>query len=743
MAPVILFSSLLFGLGLGAGALAHYEHGGQPGVGWVQPAVLLVALALASHLIIRFQYGGQVDALDLFEAVLAPALFAFPALVVVGLAGGAKAIVGVLHRNQPVKAFFNVAQWMAAAGLGALAFGGLRRGGGLSARNLGAFVLAWAVISVVNHLAFTVVLALAEGRTVAAVLQGLAPVIRLGWLGGSTVNGVFGVLFTSAYLHSSWAVVLMLVALVVLHWGSRGFATAEADQHRLAGLQKASHALGLPVDPRDAISGFLDVVRVCFDAECVELVVVSSDGHEVHRRDARGYGATTTYHGLGAGLIHAGQAIRVDASDHGSPLAALVAEAGWRDCAAAPVHSGQRLLGALCAYNRGGLEGFEEGELAVLEALASEVGGALFKAELLATILDERRKLSQIVDNTSDGIFTLDPSGVVESWNPAIESITGYSRADMVGSSDLGALRPRDRAGLDVLFERWIDSESGLPLELQVLTATGEVRWLSCSYTKVPAGDGRLPLLVVVGRDVTRLRELERMKEEFVAIVSHELRTPLTPIKGFATSLLEMGDRMDAATRRTSAESILRSAQRLERLILNLLEVSRIETQVVDVRNAPVDVAAIARTVVGEFREAWSERRIVLEVGPGGTVALGSELWVEQILYNLLSNALKYAAPPLPVEVRVGMVAGSVELTVIDHGEGIPEQAVERIFERFERLDLSNRQAGTGLGLYIARELAHAMSGTLSVGTTPGSGATFTLRLPVAAGSVTSSPSLV
>jgi PAS domain S-box-containing protein len=720
---------LLLTLGVSSGAMATVVAGWPVNLSWWQVPGLLIALVAASHLLIRYQYGKEVDALDLYEAVLAPALFVLPAAVVVGLVAASKAVVGIVHRNQPIKAIFNTAQWMAAAGMGSLAFALARRGTGLTPRNLAALLLAMVVVGVVNHIALAMVMSLAQGRRLREVLRDIAPLIVTGWLGGWVVNTVFGVLFVSAYLRSPLAVGLFIVPLVLLHWGSRGYATAQADRARLTGLQTATHVLAEPIDPRDAIGQFVAQVRTCFEADCAELVLVSADGYEIHRADDEGSHVDQGHHPLGAALIHAGRAVRVTTADPSGPLAAVLAEQGWRDCAAAPVRAGHRLIGVLCTYDRGGLEGFEEGELAVLEALANEVAGALHKAELLATILDERRKLAEIVDNTSDGIFTLDPAGVVESWNSALESLTGYPANEMIGTSHLGVLRPRDAAGNDVLFERWVDADTLLPEDVQVLTSGGELRWLSCSYTRVPAGDDRPPLLVVVGRDVTKVRELERLKEEFVATVSHELRTPLTPIKGFATTLLEGGDRMSSETRRTAVESILRSAQRLERLILNLLEVSRIESRVIDVRNSGVEVSGLARRVVSEFRDAWGDRTIEVSVPDVPCNALGSELWIEQILSNLLSNALKYATGSEPIEVHVRADREAVELSVVDHGQGVPADEAERVFERFERLDRTHRQAGTGLGLYIARELAHAMNGTLTLSETPGHGATFSLRL--------------
>jgi PAS domain S-box-containing protein len=696
--------------------------------------VFAVLLTGAAYLILRFQYRDDVLALDLFEAVLAPALFVLPTPALVALVATALGVANIMRRNTTLKACFNVAQWSVAAAAGGVVFRALHPSDGLTLRSLGSLLVAMVAITVVNNLALTIVIRLAQHRPLRSVAAMLAPSILISWV----INTPFALLFVTALEASRYSVLLFAVPLLMLHWASRGYAAVRADRARIGGLQQATHVLAQPIDPREAIGRFVGEVRECFEAECAELVLVSPEGHETHRVDEAGYCVATGAHPLGAALIHAGRAVRLTTVDPSSPLATVLERQGWRDCAAAPVRSGQRLIGVLCTYNRGGLEGFEEGELAVLEALANEVAGALHKAELLATILEERRKLGEIVDNTSDGIFTLDPAGVVESWNAAVEQLTGYPASEMIGTNHLGVLRPRDAGGNDVLFERWADSDAAaLPVEVQVLTTSGDLRWLSCSYTRVPAGDDRPPLLVVVGRDVTKIRELERLKEEFVATVSHELRTPLTPIKGFATTLLEGGDRMSSETRRTAVESILRSAQRLERLILNLLEVSRIESRVIDVRNSSVEVCELAQRVVVEFQDAWGDRDINVAVPAELCHALGSELWIEQILSNLISNALKYATDPTPIEVRVRSSRDAIELTVIDHGPGIPPEASERIFERFERLDRSNRQAGTGLGLYIARELAHAMNATLTLSETPGHGATFSLRLrpagPVAA----------
>src|SRR5207302_7547643 len=142
-----------------------------------------------------------------------------------------------------------------------------------------------------------------------------------------------------------------------------------------------------------------------------------------------------------------------------------------------------------------------------------------------------------------------------------------------------------------------------------------------------------------------------RLRADFVATVSHELRTPLAPIKGWAATLLDRGDELGADVRREGIESILRQAQRLERLIVNLLEVSKIEHGGVDQHETDVEVESVARRVLAEFEEAWPARAFTLTVEHGGCFTRASELRIEQILSNLVSNAVKYSAPDEPVAV--------------------------------------------------------------------------------------------
>ena len=320
-------------------------------------------------------------------------------------------------------------------------------------------------------------------------------------------------------------------------------------------------------------------------------------------------------------------------------MAALLDAEGWRNCLASPIGSGDDVVGVLCTYNRTGLEGFEDGEVAVLGALADDIVQALDKSRLLQEVLDERTKLAEIVGNTSDGIVTLATDGTVTSWNPALEAITGWRAAEVIGTTKITNLRPRDGEDRDVLIEHWATTKVDMPAVVQIITRAGEPRWLSCSYTRVAEGEHGPGSLIVVARDVTSAHELERLKEDFVATVSHELRTPLAPIKGWATTLLEHGERLNEDQRREAHESILRHSQRLERLIINLLEASKIEHGRSVDANEQVDVTPVVNRVVDTFKAGAPDRLFVLDGVDAPVPARGNELWIEQILTNLVSNA--------------------------------------------------------------------------------------------------------
>src|SRR3954469_19353542 len=180
----------------------------------------------------------------------------------------------------------------------------------------------------------------------------------------------------------------------------------------------------------------------------------------------------------------------------------------------------------------------------------------------------------------------------------------------MVGTEHLGLIRLCDQHGRDIRLDRWVNLTE-LPERMQLRTASDETRWLSCSFTRAAESAEQEEMLIVVARDITAVHELERLKDDFVAMISHELRTPLVPIKGWASMLLSRGDRLTEEQRHDALESIHTQAQRLERLLLHILDSSRIEGGVDNVA-ANVDVSTILGRVVEEMMPAAGGRAIRL-----------------------------------------------------------------------------------------------------------------------------------
>ncbi|HET7517195.1 MAG TPA: PAS domain S-box protein, partial [Actinomycetes bacterium] len=516
--PVLLFTAGLAAAGVTGGLLIEAGAGQAVPPNWKAMLAFLVLLAAAGFPTLQFHWRDQGDAEDLFEAVLVPALFVLPPLEAVLVVGAAQALSETLQRIHPIKASFNVAQWMAATAVGGLVLAVLRDGGPANGRDVVVLAAAMAAVRAVNAFALVGVIWLAGTQSIRSVLKGVRPLILPVWIIGFAVNLAFGFLFLAAYLWSPLTAVLFLVPLGVLHLSGRAFASVRADRARLAGLQRATHALAVPMNPRDAVPEFLAEVRRCFESEVAELVILLEGSRVVHRNRGEASGTErrmeeTGQETLAAALMRTGKSIRVSEDDNGPDLQRRLRQEGWRDCLAAPVRVEGKVIGVLCTYNRNGFEGFEEGELAVLEALAAEVGTAIEKGELLEAILEERTKLSEIVDNTSDGIAALDPDGTVSSWNPGFEEITGYRSADMVGSRGLARLRPRDVAGRELQLDRWAEEPGTLPTVVEVLRPNGEACWLACSWTRVPAVDGRPRRLILTSRDITKELELKRAEK--------------------------------------------------------------------------------------------------------------------------------------------------------------------------------------------------------------------------------------
>ena len=370
--------------------------------------------------------------------------------------------------------------------------------------------------------------------------------------------------------------------------------------------------------------------------------------------------------------------------------------------------------------------------IAPVAALHVAFKGWVRQKELVWQMHEESTKLGRILDASSEGIVLVDSLGRVELWSPSMEKITGVGAASAVGKAIAYLLRGHDVYGRAISVGA---SSSSEPTEIAILDADGNIRWLRVLHGPGFDARGELSFDVLVVTDITRQREVDKLKEDFFSTVSHELRTPLTPIKGYATLLLKRGEDIPPDRRQDALQAIVERTDHMARLVEDLLLASRIsnpaERRMPDVNRQDVDVAGVVERALRSFRVAHPTREFRVR-GHENVTCSGDPIRVEQIVANLISNAVKFSEEGTLVDVCVTPETRETIIEVTDEGRGIPADKFEEIFERFKRLEdpMVMETGGAGLGLYIVRELARAMGGTVSVRSEIGRGSTFTVTLP-------------
>jgi two-component system phosphate regulon sensor histidine kinase PhoR len=343
----------------------------------------------------------------------------------------------------------------------------------------------------------------------------------------------------------------------------------------------------------------------------------------------------------------------------------------------------------------------------------------------LRELTEDKERLQAVLAGMVEGVLVVDGSQRVVLANPRLRELFGF-RGSAVGRPHWEVVRRADVQ--EAIAKAAIQAD---PIVGDVSTEGAEPRHLQLHAVRFPAS-GPLLGVVAVFHDVTEVRRLEGMRRDFVANVSHELKTPLTAIRGFAETL-RGSEQLPEAQRSAFLDVILRHAERLARLIDDILELSRVEGRQQPFVAADVDVARVAALLLRDLSPQLEARRIAAELAPGARgVAFADRRAVEQILGNLLENASKYTEPGGRIEVRVAEAASQIRVEVADTGIGIPPEDLPRIFERFYRVDKARSRdlGGTGLGLAIVKHLAQAQGGEVSVRSRPGEGSTFTVLLP-------------
>ncbi|MBI3967664.1 MAG: GAF domain-containing protein, partial [Chloroflexi bacterium] len=535
-------------------------------------------------------------------------------------------------------------------------------------------------------------------------------------------------------------------------------AEREARAQEVQALYEATKQITTSLDLTTTLNSILDAVVRLSESEVAGVALLDSGGTTLRYQAVRGPQAQPghgTSFELGAGMIglavQRGEVLKLDdmPDEQRWLYRAITLESGIRSALFVPLRSGERVIGVLAALNREpahftlvrerlliGLA--EQATLAIIHAsevnerkrMATELEQQYHEAE------DARNQLSAILDATNEAIILISPTGLILLVNRRFEELFGISAAAMLGRA-FGELQAQvQRVFADPARFREQVAGTASDSEKQFFDLVRQ-RWpqlRDLALFSAPVRDlqgehlGRLYLL----RDVTRERELERVKEEMLQVVNHELRTPLSSLLGFTELLLSR--HYSADQQREFLTIIHEEGQRLTTLIDDFLNLQRLESGVQQIEPVPTALCPLLeRAVVAVGPDP--ARPIVVDVADDLPPVLIDPDRVYQVLANLLSNARKYS--PGGGEVRLTAVPadGEVEVSVQDQGLGIPPEALPQLFRKFYRVDSSDRRSikGTGLGLAIVKQIVEEHGGRIWVESGgPGQGSRFSFTLLVA-----------
>ena len=381
---------------------------------------------------------------------------------------------------------------------------------------------------------------------------------------------------------------------------------------------------------------------------------------------------------------------------------------------------------------------YDEDQLELAEGLVSLMAAAVRNARLHEHAQAEaarraaaeataaaNEQSARVLEAVGDGVLYVRDDGTVRFWNRAAELVTGRPRDEVLDR------RPTDVFGGWAVVAAEVPvsegAEAARPVTLPV-EVDGRELWLSFVAVRIDRG------IVYTFRDLTFDRGLDAAKSDFIATVSHELRTPMTAVLGAAKTLLRDDIELSAERRQQLLEMIGAQSTRLTQITEEVLLANRLDRGDLRIDSERVDIAELVRGAVDAMREQLPDS-VSLSADlswNGAAAALGDRDRIEQVLVNLIDNAIKYSPEGGEVVVTTVPSATGVRVEVTDQGMGIPSAEQESVFEKFYRADPQHRSmpGGTGLGLYICRELVHRMGGTIGVRSAPGEGSTFWFDLP-------------
>lgn len=410
-------------------------------------------------------------------------------------------------------------------------------------------------------------------------------------------------------------------------------------------------------------------------------------------------------------------------------IASRAAGISMRQVIALPMEIGEEKIGYIFIFRNRGVA-FGPNDTQILRAFADQAAVAVHNARLYQQVSAERERLNAIIQNSGDGVMMLNDYRIIQTWNKALTNMTGISAEEAIGRPCYEVLSLRNKQDRKI-FHPEADE---LYVEGIHHRADGLEIMLSINYAPQYNEEDEITQYIANVRDMTRLREAEEMKQTLLSVISHELKTPVSIIKGYAGTLAREDADWDTKTLADGLAVIEEEADRLDRLITNLLEASRMQAGGFKLKAGYLDLAGMLKNVVSKLEATTDKHIITVDIPDDFPLIRGDHDRLREVMTNLIGNAIKYSPEGGTITIR-GLLGenDTVRLSISDEGIGIPPADHERVFERFYRVDnrLARQTPGTGLGLYLVKAMVEAHGGRVWVESTAGHGSTFWVELPL------------
>ncbi len=399
-----------------------------------------------------------------------------------------------------------------------------------------------------------------------------------------------------------------------------------------------------------------------------------------------------------------------------------------------PLNAHGRVIGVIFIF-RSYPDRFSNNDQQLLQSFADQAAIAVYNAQLYGQISYEKQRLDALIDSAADGILILHPDHTIERVNDSFERMFGQADDEIRGHKHEEIIRwakkPQGITLEEAETEGWpLTPNAHLYVEGDLARSLPSPLPVGITYAPLLAEDGKLRNIIVTVRDITHFRTAEAIKATFISIVSHELKTPVALIKGYASTLRRDDARWDKNIIQDSLTVIEEEADRLTRMIEDLLDASRLQAGGLTLKRTDVSLDSISRRMAERLQTQTKTHTLTVDFPEKFPVVLADETRIEQVLSNLISNAIKYS-PGGQIRISGETRPEQIFITVSDQGSGIDPRDMPHIFDRFYRADKAVRHTkGAGLGLYLARAIVEAHGGRIWVDPQPAQGARICFSLP-------------